>query len=232
MNDWKDAAAEHARQQFPREACGLVVVVKGRARYWPCGNIAEAADHFVLAPADFAAAEDAGEVVGVFHSHPNEGANPSEADLVGCEASGVEWHILALPSGAWRSFAPSGYAAPLVGRQFHHGVLDCYTLIRDWYAQERGVELPDFLRTDAWWERGQNLYLEGFPRAGFRSVPLESMSHGDVLLMQIQSPVPNHAAIYLGDGMILHHLYGRLSSRDVFGGYFQHVTTHCLRHAS
>ena len=32
--------------------------------------------------------------------------------------------------------------------------------------------------------------------------------------------------------MILHHLYGRLSSRDVFGGYFQHVTTHCLRHAS
>ena len=35
-------------------------------------------------------------------------------------------------------------------------------------------------------------------------------------------------AVYLGDGMILHHLYGRLSSRDVWGGYYQHVTTHVL----
>jgi cell wall-associated NlpC family hydrolase len=48
--------------------------------------------------------------------------------------------------------------------------------------------------------------------------------------MQVASPVPNHAAVYLGDGLILHHLQGRLSSRDVYGGYWQKVTTHALRH--
>ena len=230
MSDWREAATEHARAEYPREACGLVVVVKGRARYWPCRNIAETNEQFVVDPRDYAAAEDSGEVVGVFHSHPASGANPSEADLVGCERSGVEWHILAWPSGVWRSLKPSGYVAPLVGREFHHGVLDCYSLVRDWYRQERGVDLIDFDRSDVWWERGQNLYVEGYEAAGFRAVDPAEMSHGDVLLMQIQSPVPNHAAVYLGDGMILHHLYGRLSSRDIWGGYYQHVTTHVLRY--
>ena len=48
--------------------------------------------------------------------------------------------------------------------------------------------------------------------------------------MQVASPVPNHAAVYLGDGLILHHLQGRLSSRDVYGGYWQKITTHILRY--
>ena len=54
----------------------------------------------------------------------------------------------------------------------------------------------------------------------------------DVILMQIRSQngVPNHAAIYLGDGLILHHLHGRLSSRDIYGGYWQEVTRHILRY--
>jgi len=109
-------------------------------------------------------------------------------------------------------------------------VLDCYSLIRDWYAQERGIDLPDFTRFDEWWKRGENLYLDNFAGAGFHVVEPADMNLGDVLLMQVASPVPNHAAIYLGDGLILHHLQGRLSSRDVYGGYWQKITTHTLRH--
>jgi len=52
--------------------------------------------------------------------------------------------------------------------------------------------------------------------------------------MQVQSKngVPNHAGVYLGDGIMLHHLYGRLSSRDVYGGYWREVTRLTLRHES
>ena len=50
--------------------------------------------------------------------------------------------------------------------------------------------------------------------------------------MQLESPVPNHAGIYLGDGVVLHHVQGRLSSRDVYGGYYQKVTAKVLKHES
>lgn len=67
------------------------------------------------------------------------------------------------------------------------------------------------------WNDGvSNLYTEGFPEAGFVAVGTDAeLQTGDVILMQIRSKngVPNHAAIYLGDGLILHHLHGRLSSR-------------------
>lgn len=227
--DWQTYAEAHAAAAFPREACGLVVVVKGRERFHPCRNAAFGDDHFIITPEDYAAAEDTGEVVGVFHSHCQMGPEPSEADLVGCEKSGLPWHIFALPTKRWHSWQPTGYRAPLIGRRFQHGVLDCYALIRDWYAQERGITLLDFERTDNWWHRGQNLYLDNFGKAGF--VVAESPQHGDVLLLQMSSPVPNHAGIWLEGDMILHHLHGRLSSRDVWGEFYRRNTVRVLRYA-
>lgn len=144
---------------------------------------------------------------------------------------------MSVPGFQWASITPSGWTAPLIGREFHHGVLDCYTLVKDWYAINRGITLIDGDRPDDWWLKGQNLYLERYESAGFRRVPLsddkrpDELAEGDMLLMQICSPVPNHAAVWLGDGTILHHLAGRLSSRDVWGGYFRKHTTHALRYA-
>jgi proteasome lid subunit RPN8/RPN11 len=227
---WQAEAEAYARVNAPREACGLVVIVKGRERFWPCRNEAVGDDHFVLCPQDYAAAEDEGEIVCVWHSHCNAGPEPSEADLVSCEATGLRWHIFALPSGRWHTFTPSGYKAPLIGRQFSHGVLDCFALARDWYSQERCIFIPDFERSDDWWHRGENLYLDNYAKVGF--VVADRPQHGDVLLMQIASPVPNHAAIWLEGDMILHHIHGRLSSRDVYGEYYRKNTVKVLRYAA
>lgn len=236
------AAIAHAEAEYPREACGLVVVVKGRERYWPCRNIAATpSEHFVLNEKDYAAADDAGEVTMLVHSHPDAPARPSEADKVACEASELPWAIISVESGAAGGHAtevlvlePCGYRAPLVGRPFAHGVLDCYTLVRDWYREEQGRELPDFERRDGWWDDGvSDLYTEHLAVNGFTVIwrkgdPLPlPLERGDLLLMQVRSRnlVPNHAGIWLGDGNMLHHMHGRLSSRDVFGGYW----LDCLR---
>lgn len=222
--------AAHAARDYPREACGLVVVVRGRARYLPCRNIAESHEHFVIDPADFAAAEDAGTVALVVHSHPDAAPEPSQADRVGCEQSGLPWLIIGWPSGAVMQCQPSGYEAPLIGRQFSHGLLDCWTLIRDYYRITLGVALPDYHRPDDWWINGQTLYLDHYAEAGF--VPVAEPKIHDMLLMQVAAPTPNHAAVWLGDGTILHHQMGRLSSRDVYGGWYRKITTHILRHRS
>lgn len=98
----------------------------------------------------------------------------------------------------------------LVGRPFLHGVFDCYTLIKDYYRRNFSLILPTNLqRTWEWWTQGENLYLDNASKYGFYEVS-EIKKH-DVLIMKVQSPVPNHAAIYLGDNKILHHMGGRFS---------------------
>jgi proteasome lid subunit RPN8/RPN11 len=229
----KALTLEHARAEYPREACGLLVIRKGREVYARCRNIGVGTDQFVIHPEDYAAADIQGEIVGVVHSHPGMSPEPSQADRVACEASGLPWHIVGFPSEDWVRIEPTGFVAPLVGREWSHGVLDCYSLVRDWFRSERGVLLPNFARFDDWWKRGENLYLDNFAQVGFEAVnfaDLRSLQPGDCFLMQVASPVPNHAAVYLGDGLILHHLQGRLSSRDVYGGYWHKVTTHVLKY--
>lgn len=224
----------HALAEYPRECCGLVVVVKGRKRYWPCKNLATTpTENFKIDPADLVAAEDAGEVVAIYHSHPDGSNRLSQADRVSMEGTGLEWSVIAVGEDSQLSdiatYTPDGYVAPLVGRAWSHGTLDCYSLVRDFYKQELNIELMDIAREDNWWKNGENLYSENYATAGFSEVrgPLK---HGDLIVMQLDANVPNHGAVYLEGGMILQHVARRLSSRDVYGDYFREVTVLRLRH--
>lgn len=224
-----ESIREHAASHAPKEACGLLVVFKGRLQYRPCANLSEGLSHFILSPEDWAAAEDEGEVVAVVHTHVFEAPNPSAADLVGCETTGLPWVIVNHPVGHHVVVKPTGYKAPLIGRPFHHGVLDCYALAKDYY-QEHGIMIPNYVREEEWWFKGKNLFLENFEAAGFHRIPEEDLRPGDAVLMQMNAPVPNHCAILVEDCKILHHVTNRLSSVDVYGGYWRHVTTHAVRY--
>jgi proteasome lid subunit RPN8/RPN11 len=211
---------DQAKAEAPRECCGLVIIKNGKQLYIPCKNLARGTDNFILDPQDYEKADIAGEIVAVIHSHPNMSAKPSQADLVACEGSGLPWFIMGYPSEQWEYIQPSGYIAPLVGRTWSHGVLDCYSIIRDWYLQEKNIELLNFERSDEWWKIGENLYLDNFEKAGFKQISLDELQAGDCMLMCIGSEVPNHGAVYLGNGQILHHVQNRLSTRDVYGGFW------------
>jgi len=203
-------------------------VVRGKVRYTPCTNLARGEEHFVIDPIAYAEAEDLGEIIAIVHSHPDAPPAPSQPDLVGCERSGLPWIIVGWPTGKIETVTPTGYEAPYVGRQWAHGVLDCYTLIQDYYGRELGIRLPDFDRRDEWWLHGQDLYREHQKAVGF--VRVDQPKVHDVILMQIAAPVPNHAAILVDDNVILHHMANRVSSRDVYGGWYHRVTEGFYRH--
>ena len=229
----KDQALAHAKEDFPKEAVGLVHVVKGKNRYFKCRNIAETPDeHFILDPDDYVKAETKGEITAVVHSHPKTSPAPSPADMVACEASGLPWFIVNPNTETWGSYKPNGFELPYVGREFSHGIVDCYSLVRDFYKREFNLELNDYNRRDQWWYKGENMYLDNFAKEGFKEIDISEVGYGDLFLMQLESPVPNHAAIYLDQGIVLHHVQGRLSSRDVYGGYYQKVTAKVLKHES
>ncbi len=236
--DNRHRVEQHALSVYPHECCGVIA----GGLYVPCRNVAaNPTQDFALCSEDYAEAEDLGPITAIVHSHPGASAQPSQADLTACEASDLPWAIVSLGMQAdgtvavegWHEFGPSGYSAPLVGCEFSHGTNDCYGLVQRYFWQSHGIALPAFHRPANWWDDGHSdLYREGFPHAGFSALPTGAEPQpGDVLLMQIRSRnnVPNHAAVYLGDGWILHHCHGQLSRRDMLARYQPYVT-HTLRH--
>lgn len=221
---------EHAAACFPLECCGVIIVQKGKERYRPCRNLSSGADQFQIDPRDYADAEEAGDIVKIVHSHVNCAPQPSQADRVSCEQTGLPWVIVNWPTGEIVEFEPTAYKAPLIGRVFSHGVLDCYTIIRDYYQEVLGLTLPNFDRRDNWWLGDEDLYRQNFQVAGFRQIEASAIKVHDVILMQLCAPKTNHGAIYLGDGIILHHPMNRLSGRDVFGGFWAKIATVYLHH--
>ncbi|MDR5756508.1 Mov34/MPN/PAD-1 family protein [Caballeronia sp. LZ035] len=237
--DARVAIESHAVRCYPNEACGLIV----QGDYIPCTNIGpDPARGFVIPSREYANAEDQGEIQAIVHSHPDAGALPSIEDLTACATSSIAIWIIVNVSrdqedrpyvGRFHLFSKSVEGCALIGLRFAHGTNDCYGLVRRYYRAAIGLNLPDFSRSGIWWDDGQSsLYMENYKAAGFVSIGCDASLHeGDVLLMAVASRrgIPNHAAVYLGDDTILHHLWNQLSRREGLPRYRAHVT-HVLRH--
>lgn len=225
-----DDVFNHAESTYPNECCGLAIVFKGKLKYIKCTNLLSG-DVFCIDPKDYIMAEDLGEIVAVCHSHTTGSAEPSEPDIVSCNYSKLPWLIVSYPDRKYTITSPVDYTQPLIGRPFFHGVLDCYSLIRDYYKETLNIHLNDYLREPQWWNNeGTDLYLDNFSKEGFSIVTDGSINTHDVILMQHGSDKVNHGAIYIGDNLILHHSTDRLSSRDVYGGYWRKYTRYIIRH--
>lgn len=212
---------EHARAEAPRECCGLLIAAKDSlAEYMPCRNIAAGEDEFRIDPSDWVEAEDRGHVLGVVHSHPGGPLTPSPADIASQESMGLPWWIVVPGTSEWMRFGMS----PMEGRVFAWGVEDCFSLARDHFG-----DLPDFTRAPGFW-RDRDLFSDCAPLAGFHPVK-GNPEPGDVLLFAIKAEVQNHCAVYLGDGLILHHLPGRLSVAEPIGAWIQCLKTTIRRAA-
>jgi proteasome lid subunit RPN8/RPN11 len=241
-----DALSEahaHARAVFPEESCGFIV----RGRYLPLQNVAkDPAQHvegdrdctcrlcaFEISDQDYLYHAD--ELQAIVHSHPNGPDYPSKLDMLGQESSGVAWIIVTLdetrfgPTVVWGGDCP---IEPLIGREFLHGINDCYALVRDAYALGhegmaaqgmdwplKPITLPIGPRNNEWWldTTDNNLYSDNYVRVGFVEIPASQAQPGDAFLGRIRSDKINHAGVLLGNNLILHHLPMRLSRREPAG---------------
>ncbi len=206
------------------EVCGLIVDGRSLVKCRNAHPIPER--HFRISDDDWLNAEAAGEITAVFHSHPGQKLVLSGADRTAQLATGIDWWLAS--GGQLRKFRPVAY---LLGRNFAHGVMDCYTLFRDAYHL-CGIDLPDFERTNGWWLRGENLYLKNMPANRFHPIEMKDIQPGDVLIRRaFPETDPCHAMIYLGDNTILHHEnIGRLSRREQLRPAYLHLTHSVWRH--
>jgi len=222
-----DQVLAHAHLTPDTEVCGLAVIVRGKLKYIPCTNELSG-DTFSIPASEYISAEDSGEVVGVCHSHVFSDASASSSDIIACNNSKVPWLIVSVLTNTYSILQPKNTISSLVGREFYHGVQDCYSLARDYYSEVLNIRLPDFHRDVAWWDSNKDIISENFKSAGFVEVTEPRLHDG--IIMQVASKVPNHISIYLGDNRILHHCMNRLSSRDWYDDRAQRATKLILRH--
>jgi proteasome lid subunit RPN8/RPN11 len=214
----KEVARLHAIDCYPNESCGAVTA----AGYIPFDNLHPEPTRFFDCDDQMEPLITSGELLALVHSHPDGPYGPSAYDMQQQIAMNVPWGIVVCAKDAalepyfWGDMLEP---PPLEGRDFRHGPSgtdnkgDCYALIRDWYRKERGIMLADFPRDDDWWKHGGDLYRDNFASWGFRVDPAAGSNPqvGDILLIQYHSANPNHGAIYIGNGMLLHHLGSRVS---------------------
>ena len=100
---------QHAREEAPNEACGLIAFRDDIAeRYLPGENTLRSPYRFELRPRDPTDffLEDEGYELAVFHSHPETAPRPSRTDIENIGLwEGKPYVILGLASGelaAWR----------------------------------------------------------------------------------------------------------------------------------
>lgn len=227
MSELEEKIIQYAIEHEPQEICGFVVFNGKENQFLPCENQAvEPTDYFEISDADYLRAEKCGQIVAIVHSHPEPNGAPvlSTQDRQMQVQTGLEWWLVHNKTQCLKKFRNAPH---LLGREFDHGVMDCYTLYRDAYMLA-GYEMDQFERADDWWDNGENLYLDNIQGQGFERV--EEPQLGDVILIQMMADVPNHAAIYLGDQMVLHHSPNRLSKRDLYNGYWLKHTHSIWRH--
>jgi proteasome lid subunit RPN8/RPN11 len=239
VDDFTEQARALAAQSYPNEACALIVGVGKRSRFFPCRNISsDSTSQFLIHPDDYIAAETAGEIIGLWHSHTNADSSPSEIDLACCEAMEVPWVISSITQsggsfehGPMTTITPLGELLEYIGRPYVFGQIDCYSLTVDFYKREFGITLPPFKdrRVDFWWKDGTDLLGDLYKAQGFEDVEGE-WQNGDVIMFAVNTDIPNHVAIYLGAGIILHHVVNRLSRREECSLYWSEKVVRCVRH--
>ena len=139
-------------------------------------------------------------MVALVHSHPDGLPFLSDVDRRLQVQSGLPWWLVC--DDRINKFRCMPF---LTGRAFEHGVTECYTLFRDAYHLA-GIEMPYFAWGKDWWKQG------------------------DILICCFGSSVANHAAIYCGDGELLHHIPDQLSKRERYTDKWQRRTHSIWRH--
>lgn len=224
-----EKAKEHGLNAYPKEACGVVI----DDEYIPCDNVAyDPKSDFIIDPKDYLSIKLGNKTIqAVIHSHTNGLHQPSKADMEKQIQMKIPWGIILATKDSVTDILWFGDQVPirdLVGRPFIHGVYDCYALARDWFRIQKNILLPNYPRHDQWWGKGEDMFTQFFLDAGFYEIH-KPKNVGDIIIGKIMGKVPNHCAIYIGDGLILHHLSKRLSNREPADRWMKFVTM-CLRH--
>lgn len=121
----------------------------------------------------------------------------------------------------------------LEGRPYVEGDQDCYGLFRAYFKKVYDLHLSNYARPFGFAYQGLNLLGENVNKEGFEFIDthLSRLEVGDGLLMSLASaPYANHIGVYVGNNMILHHLFSGRSIAEDFNIKWRARVLNVIRH--
>ena len=208
------AIEDHFRSWYPKEGCGVIGVVKGKSKWFPCENLAEEEEDFVMNPDDFHRVSLKSDVIAIVHSHIHSSPEPSYNDIKYCNALGIPYYIFSYPNMELEILKPKKVVNELAGREYEFGIFDCLEAVRDFYSQKLSINLKRReAYLDDWWEHGEDYFTpEHIKEWGFHQV--EDLKENDVLIFSMGAKIGTHCGVYLDEDIFFHHAVNRLSCKE------------------
>ena len=204
---------KHFEKEYPREGCGIIGIVKGKKHWFPCRNVAKDNQDFVISSEDYFNVVKKCDILAIVHSHPDTTNEPSITDVNYCNALGIPYWIFSYPQMELNIVEPAKKTYPLIGREYSFGTADCFEAVRDWLSQE-GINVASrHLFEENWWEKGIDYFTEDMAKY-WNHKKVDTPQKNDVLVFTMESKVPNHCGVYLGNEVFFHHAVHRLSCRE------------------
>jgi cell wall-associated NlpC family hydrolase len=97
----------------------------------------------------------------------------------------------------------------------------------DFFA-EIGIQLPEFDHDETDDLNGTKIDVRALIRAANAEIVAEPKAGDIIVMITGASKRPNHLAVFMGDGTILHQTRGE-SRRDVFAGFWQRKMCYAVR---
>ena len=201
---------EQAVEAYPEEGAWLITK-KGCIRV---DNIAEDPENFFdIGQSDIVKAQRQG-LLAVVHSHCNGKAYPSQMDMQYQVNTDVPWGIVTCDGVASSRITWWGaeQREDLLNRTFCHGVTDCFSLMRDLYAEKYSIDVPMMPREWQWWEKDKTFMEDGLEKTGFVRIrdlpsPQDKPRPGDVWLASIgvRDSTLTHCGVLLENNLTHHH---------------------------
>tara|TARA_E500000331_G_scaffold194752_1_gene187098 strand:- start:569 stop:1276 length:708 start_codon:yes stop_codon:yes gene_type:complete len=206
----------HFFKEYPKEACGILAVQKGKPKWFSCKNIATDNEEFVFDSTEYMKIHKTSDIIGIVHNHPDGTSEASPADIAYCNTLGIPYYIFSYPDMKLNVLEPSKNLTDLYGREYEFGVKDCFEAMRDYLIKQNITIPPRILFEDNWFEKDGLDYFcpEIIKDWGGQEVKIEDIQKNDVITFSVNSAVANHCGVFLGNDIFYHHAENRLSCRE------------------
>ena len=229
--DYKQQIKELALRKPREEICGFIVKANDDFLLFESRNEAtNEKKYFVTNAYDYLSASKAGEIVAVFHTHPNSIEKPSILDVINSENHNINYIIYSLKSDKFLEYKPCGnkFLNMFLGKSFEIGVNDCFTLVRDFFKVKYGFNIHNVYRDKDWRKANKDLIKTEQEKSDF--VEVKDLQEDDILAFSLDKKSATHLGIYLGNNCFLHQPRNHFSKIDLVDGVFSKKLKYIFRH--